>query len=388
MDHIAGTPVHPKVLEAMVPVLKEIFGNPQSFHSAGQAAVLALEEAREKVAKLINAEASEIIFTSNGSEANNLGLKGLAWARRKKGNNVVLSAIEHLSVLNASKGLERLGFTSTLIPVDKYGLVDPSDVKKAISKETVVVSVMLANSEVGTIEPIKEIAEVCRSENVAFHSDAVAAAGVIPIDVNDLGVHALSLSGNQFYGPKGAAALFVKRGTKVLPQIDGGVQEGGKRAGTENLVGIVGMGAAAEIALRDIEIRREKLKSLRDQLVQGISQSVEHVILTGHPDRRLPHHASFCVEFVEGEAMLLNLDVQGISVSSGSACTSKSLKASHVLLAMGLDHALAQGSLVFSLIESLIPEDIEYFLGVFPAIVERLRNMSPLYTEFLQEKEK
>ena len=386
MDHIAGTPVHPEVLEAMLPVLKENFGNPQSFHSAGQSAAQALEEAREKVAKLINAEASEIIFTSNGSEANNLGLKGLAWAHRKKGNHVVLSAVEHQSILNAAKSLERTGFTSTLVPVDKYGLVDPDDVKKAISQETVVVSVMLANSEVGTVEPIKEIAEVCRDENVAFHSDAVAAAGVIPVDVNDLGVHALSLSGNQFYGPKGVAALYVRRGTKVLPQIDGGVQEGGKRAGTENLAGIVGMGTAADISLRDMEHRGKKLKSLREQLVHGISQSVDHVLLTGHPDQRLPHHASFCVEFVEGEAMLLNLDMQGISVSSGSACTSKSLKASHVLLAVGLDHALAQGSLVFSLIESLTSEDIEYFLRVFPAIVERLRNMSPLYTEFLQEK--
>jgi cysteine desulfurase len=388
LDRIAATPLHPQVLEAMLPFLKENFGNPQSLHSVGQEALKAVEEAREKVAQLINSVPSEVFFTSSGSESNNFALKGLALAQQKRGTHIILSAVEHQSVLHSAKSLEKLGFRVSSVPVDEKGLVNPEDVKRSFSKETILVSVILANNEVGTIEPIEEIAEICHSRDVIFHTDAVAAAGNIPVDVNELGVDALSLAGNQFYGPQGSAALFVKKGVRILPFIDGGIQESGRRAGTENVPGIVGLGKAAEIAKKQMEKRIKKVKPLRDRLMKLLPQKVEHVFLTGHPERRLPHHASFCIEFVEGEAMLLNLDMQGISASSGSACTSRALKASHVLLAMGIDHALAQGSLVFSLIEETTSEDIDYLLEVFPPIIERLRKMSPLYTQYLEEKGK
>ncbi len=388
MDHIAGTPLHPRAKVAMLPLLGEKFGNPQNIHSFGQAAAEALEEARARVAGLINAEPSEIYFTSSGSESNNFALKGLAHANRKQGKHIVVSAVEHLSVLNALKSLGRSGYSATQVPVDQQAVIDPDDVRKAITPETTVVSISLANSEVGTVQPhFREIAEVCSSAGVVLHTDAVAAAGVIPVDVRDLGVQALSLAGNQFYGPAGSAALYVRKGTAILPLIDGGIQEHGKRAGAENLPGIAGLGAAAEIAGLEMESRRVKVQPLRDRIIQHLSFEMEHVVLTGHPVNRLPYHASFSVAFVEGEAMLLTLDIQGIAVSSGSACTSKSLKVSHVLLAMGLDHALAQGSLVFSLIDSLTPEDIDYFIEVFPPIIERLRKMSPLYTQYLEEKD-
>ena len=371
---------------AMLPFLRERFGNPQSLHSVGQDALEAIEEARSKVARLIGAEGSEIHFTASGSEANNFALKGMAMARREKGNHLVLSAIEHQSVLHAAKSLERSGFSSTLVGVDRSGLVDPDEVRKAIRKETVLVSVILASSEVGTIEPVAEVARICREAGVPFHTDAVAAAGNIPVDVRELGVDALSLAADQFYGPKGTGALYVRKGVRILPLIDGGIQEGGRRAGTENVAGIVGMGKAAEIAAARLAERQERMKALRDRLIDRLPQKVDRVYLTGHRERRLPHHASFCVEFIEGEAMLLNLDMKGIAVSSGSACTSRALKASHVLLAMGIDHALAQGSLVFSLVDSTTAEDIDYLLEVIPPIIDRLRKMSPLYTKFLQEK--
>jgi cysteine desulfurase len=388
LDHIATTPLHPLALEAMLPFLKESFGNPQSPHSAGQEAAAAVEQAREEAAQLINAHPSEIFFTASGSESNNFALKGLALAHQSRGKNIVLSAIEHQSMLHSAQSLEKLGFSVTLVAVDKYGMVDPAEVEKAISKETVLASIMLANSEVGTIEPVKEIGQVCRSRNILFHTDAVAAVGNIPVDVKELGVDTLSLAANEFYGPKGAAALFIKKGTRILPFIDGGIQEGGRRAGTENVAGIVGLGKAAEIARREMGSRMEKIKPLRDRLIQLLPQKADHVLLTGHPEKRLPHHASFCIEFIEGEAMLLNLDLKGIAASSGSACTSKALKASHVLLAMGLDHATAQGSLVFSLIEGTSAEDIDYLLEVLPPIIDRLRKMSPLYTKYLEEKER
>jgi cysteine desulfurase len=386
MDHIAGTPVHPGVLEAMLPYLREHFGNPQNMHAFGQTAAKALEAARVQVAGLIHAQPHEIYFTSSGSESNNFALKGLALANRKKGKHLVVSAIEHLSVLNSIKSLERLGFSSTQVPVNQQAVIDPKDVRKAITPETTVVSIMLANSEVGTIQPLKEIAAVCREAGVVMHTDAVAAAGVIPVDVEDLDVQALSLAGNQFYGPSGSAALYVRKGTSILPLIDGGIQENGKRAGAENLAGIVGLGRAAEIAAAEMENRMQKALVLRDRMIQYLSFEMEQVLLTGHPINRLPHHASFCAAFVEGEAMLLTLDMQGIAVSSGSACSSKSLKASHVLLAMGLDHALAQGSLVFSLPDQISPEDMDHFIEVFPSIIERLRKISPLYTQYLEEQ--
>jgi len=385
-DHIAATPLHPEALKAMLPFLGEAYGNPQSLHSAGQKALAAVESAREEVAGLIHADGEEVYFTASGSEANNLAVKGLAQAYQAKGRHIVVSAVEHLSVLNPAKGLERLGFSSTTVPVDRTGRVDPAEVEKALRKDTVLVSVMAANGEVGTLQPVAEIARLCRARGVLFHTDAVAAAGSVPLDVKALGVDALSLAGDQFYGPKGAAALFLKRGTKVLPLIEGGIQENGRRAGTENVAGIVGLGKAAAIARAEMEERAARLRPLRDRLVAELPRRVEHIVLTGHPAERLPHHASFCVEFVEGESMLLMLDMQGVSVSSGSACTSKALKASHVLLAMGLDHALAQGSLVFSLIDGNLPADVDHLLAVFPPVIERLRKMSPLYTRFLKER--
>ncbi len=388
LDHIAGTPLHPDVLDAMLPYLKEKFGNPQSLHSIGQEALEAIELAREKVARLINAEPPEIVFTSSGSEANNFALKGLAFAHQGRGKHIILSSIEHQSILHSAKYLEKFGFRFNNIPVDKFGLVDPEDVKKAITDETILVSILLANGEVGTIEPIGEIANVCRDRDVLFHTDAVDAVGNISVDVQALRVDALSLAGNQFYGPKGSAALYVKKGRRILPFIDGGIQESGRRAGTEDVPAIVGLGKAAEIALQEMESRMKRMTILRNKLMKQLPQAAEHVFLTGHPKRRLPHHASFCVEYIEGEAMLLNLDLQGISASSGSACTSRALKASHVLLAMGIDHALAQGSLVFGIVDETTSEDIDYLLDAFPPIIERLRKMSPLYTQYLEEKKK
>jgi len=385
LDRIAAAPLHPEALAAMLPFLKESFGNPQSLHRDGQAVLEAMEAARERVALLIGAEAPEIVFTASGSEANNLAVKGLALAARVKGTHLVVSAVEHPSVLNAVKGLEKLGFTATIVPVDGEGLVDPAAVEKALTSKTTVVSVMLANSEVGTIEPVTEIAALCKRRNILVHTDAVAAAGSIPIDVRALGVDALSLAGAQFYGPKGAAALFLRKGARVLPLIDGGVQEGGRRGGTENVAGIVGLGRAAEIAQVELAGRGARAAALRDRLIDGVLRTYDHVVLTGPRTRRLPYHASFCIRFVEGEALLLSLDMKGIAVSSGSACSSKSLKASHVLLAMGLDHALAQGSIVFSLLAETTAEDIDYVIASLGPIIDRLRTMSPTYTEFLKE---
>jgi len=386
LDHIAATPLRPEVFEAMRPFLTDVFGNPQSLHAAGQEALTAVDAAREEVAALIGATASEIYFTATGSEANNFAVKGMAAGQQARGRHIVVSAVEHTSVLNSVKALERSGFTSTIVPVDRTGLVDPAEVEKALTKETVLVSVMTANSEVGTIEPVAEIAAVCRPRNVLFHTDAVAAAGTVPIDVKALGVDALSLAGDQFYGPKGAAALYVRKGARILPLIDGGIQEGGRRGGTENVAGIAGLGRAAALARAEMASRTAALLPLRDRLLEELPRRIEHVVVTGSRTARLPHHASFCIEFVEGEAMLLFLDMKGIAASSGSACTSKALKASHVLLAMGFDHAIAQGSLVFSLIDGPTDADIETLFEAFPPIVERLRGMSPLYTQYLKER--
>jgi len=386
LDHIAGAPLHPDALEAMLPYLRERYGNPQSLYAAGQTALEAVDNAREQVGRLINAASSEIFFTASGSEANNLAVKGLALAHQNKGDHIIISVVEHQSVLNSAKKLEKAGFSVTEVPVDGYGQVRPDDIRKALRPETVLVSVMLANGEVGTIQPVKDIAKICRDKEVLFHTDAVAAVGNMPVDVKELDVDALSLSANQFYGPKGNGALFLKKGVKIQPQIDGGIQEGGRRAGTENVAGIVGMGKAAEIAITEMDNRIKKVGALRDRMVRELPEAVEHVFLTGHPTERLSHHASFCIEFIEGEAMLLFLDIKGIAAASGSTCSSKTLKASHVLLAMGLEHALAQGSLVFSLNERITEEDVDYLMDVFPPIIDRLRQMSPLYAKYLEEK--
>ncbi len=381
LDHAATTPIRPEVVEAMLPYLREHFGNPLSLHRYGDVPRRAIEEAREKVATLIGAQPNEVYFTASGSEANNMAVKGIAMMARSrgKGNHIVISAIEHQSVLYAAETMGKLGFEVTQVPVDRYGLVDPQAVAEALRDDTVLVSVMLANNEIGTIEPIAEVARVTRARGIPFHTDAVAAVGNIPVKVEELGVDMLSLAGSQFYGPKGAGALYIRRGLRITPLIDGGIQENGRRAGTENVPAIVGLGVAAELASAELEERARRLIPLRDRLIARLSGEIPHVYLTGHPTRRLPHHVSVTVEYIEGESMLLLLNMQGVAASSGSTCTSRALKASHVLTAIGVDPALAQGSLVFTLGEGNTMEDVDYVLEVLPPIVERLRQMSPLY---------
>ena len=385
LDNSATTPVLPEVRDVMLPYLNEAFGNPSCLHEWGDVPRDAMETARGQVAELIGASPEEIIFTSSGTESNNFAVKGLAMAQQKKGKHVVVSAIEHFSVLNSAKTLEKWGFEYSTVPVDKYGLVDPEDVRKAIRDDTILVSVMHANGEVGTIEPIKEIAKITKEKGIPFHTDAVATTGNIPVNVKELGIDTLSLAGNMFYGPKGIAALWVKKGTRILPLLDGGIQEGGRRAGTENVAGIVGLGKAAEMALEQMPSRIEKLTTMRDYLIKELPVKISHVLVTGHPQNRLPGHASFCIEFIEGESMLMLLNAKGVGVTSGSACTSRALQASHVLLAMGLPHEIAQGSLLFGLGIDNTKEDIDYVLEVLPPIVERLRQMSPLYSKFVKQ---
>jgi len=384
LDNAATTPLLSEVREAMIPYLGEAFGNPSCIHEWGDAPREAMETARDQVAQLIGAAPEEVIFTGSGTESNNFAIKGLALAQQAKGKHVVVSAIEHFSVLHSARTLEKWGFELSLVPVDKYGVVDPEDVRKSLRKDTVLVSVMHANGEVGTIEPIQEIAKITRENKVIFHTDAVATAGTIPVNVKELGVDALSLAGNQFYGPKGVGALWVRKGVRIMPFLDGGVQEGGRRAGTENIPAIAGLGKAAELAKATMAERMEHLTQLRDRLLSELPAKIDHVIVTGHPQNRLPGHASFCVKFIEGEAMLMLLNSQGVAVTSGSACTSRALKASHVLIAMGLSHAVTQGSLLFSFGLDNTAEDVDYVLEVLPPIVDRLRQMSPLYAKFIK----
>jgi len=382
LDNAATTPLLPEVREAMMPYLEESYGNPSSLHDWGDAAREAVEQARAQVAQLIGASADEIIFTGGGTESNNFAIKGLALAQQAKGRHVIVSAIEHFSVLHSARTLEKWGFEVSEVPVDKYGVVNPEDVRRAIRKGTVLVSVLHANGEVGTIEPIHEIAKITKEQNIPFHTDAVATAGTIPVDVNKLGVDALSLAGNQFYGPKGVGALWVRKGVRITPLLDGGIQEGGRRAGTENVPAIVGLGKAAELAMTDMVYRIKQLTPLCDHLLKELPSKIDHVVITGHPKNRLPGHASFCVEFIEGESMLMLLNSKGVAISSGSACTSRALKASHVLIAMGVPHELAQGSILFSLGMQNTRDDIDYILEVMPPVVDRLRQISPLYAKF------
>ncbi len=386
LDNSAAAPLLPEVTQAMQAYFEKFYGNPQSMHTWGDAARDAIEEAREKVAALVGGQPDEIIFTSSGTESNNLAIKGLAKAYEKKGKHIVISAIEHFSVMNSAKTLQKNGFEVTHVPVDQHGLIDLDSLADSLREDTILVSVMHANGEVGTIEDIPRISKIAKSKGAVFHTDAVATAGTIPVDVSEMGVDALSLASNPFYGPKGAAALWVRQGIRVIPQLDGGVQEGGRRGGTEDVPAIVGMGKAADIALQEMPARIRHTSALRDRLIDGLIAKMDHVILTGHPQTRLPHNASFCVEFIEGESMLMMLSGKGIAVSSGSACTSKALKASHVLSAMGLPPEIAQGSLLFSLGLRNTAEDIDYVTEVMPPIVERLRQMSPLYSKFLKEQ--
>jgi cysteine desulfurase len=387
MDNASTTPVLPEVREAMLPYLTDLYGNPSCMHEWGDAAREAIEEARSKVANLISVDPEEVIFTSSGTEANNFAVKGLAMAQQAKGKHVIVSTVEHFSVLNSAKTLEKWGFEVTEIPVNKVGLVNPEDIRKAIRKDTVLISVIHGSSEVGVIEPVQEIGKIAKEKNVVFHTDAVATAGTIPVNAKELAADAISLAGNQFYGPKGSGALWVRKGVRIIPLLDGGVQEGGRRAGTENVPAIVGMGKAAEMASQEMARRAKRLNSLRDRLLKEIPARMQRVIVTGPLKDRLPGHASFCVEFIEGEAMIMLLSSQGVAVTSGSACTSRALKASHVLIAMGLTHAVAQGSLLTSIGIHNTEEDIDYVLEVLPPIVDRLRQMSPLYAKY-QKKTK
>ncbi|MDY6836200.1 MAG: cysteine desulfurase family protein [Chloroflexota bacterium] len=386
LDNASGTKVLPEVLDYMTPFMREHYGNPQSMHSWGDYAREAMDEARDRVAQLIGGHAEEIIFTSSGTESNNMAIKGLARAQEPKGRHIVISAIEHFSVMHSAKTMQKLGFDVTQVPVDRYGMVDPDEVARSIRKDTVLVSVMHANGEVGTIQPIQEIAKVVKDAGVVFHTDAVATAGTIPVNVNEIGVDALSLAGNQMYGPRGSGALWVRDGVRIIPFLDGGVQEGGKRAGTEDVPAIVGLSKASELAVSNIRFRMEQQSKLRDILIRELPKRIDHVVLTGHPSNRLPGNASFCIEFIEGEAMLMFLSEEGIAVSSGSACTSKALKASHVLTAMGIAPEIAQGSLLFTMGLDNTEADISYALDTLPPIVDRLRQMSPLYSKFQKEQ--
>lgn len=378
LDHAATTPLHPEVSSLMSEFMAETFGNPSSLHSFGREARKWMEEAREKVASLIGAAPEEIVFTSGGTEADNLAILGAAWSRQKKGNHLITSAIEHHAVLDTCKFLAKNGFEVTFLSVDRYGMVDPDEVRKAIRKETILITIMHANNEIGTIEPIEEIGKVAREHGVVFHTDAVQTAGKIPVNVDTLGVDLLSLSAHKIYGPKGVGALYVRKGVQLKPVLHGGGQEKKYRSGTENTIGIVGFGKAAEIAARDLEQEFSRTRALRDRLIQGVFEKIPEVRLNGHPEQRLPHNANFSFSYVEGESLILGLDLQGIAASSGSACSSRSLKPSHVLAALGLPPELIHGSVRMTLGRANTESDVDYVLEVLPGIVARLRQFSPL----------
>ncbi|MCK4926466.1 aminotransferase class V-fold PLP-dependent enzyme [Candidatus Aerophobetes bacterium] len=380
-DYANTGPVDPRVLKEMMPYFQEVFGNPSSLHDFGQTAAEAVDKAREKVAGLIGSSKEEIIFTASSTEANNFALKGIALANRRRGEHIIISQIEHFSVLHPAKTLEKWGFEVTYLPVDKYGLVDPSRVEEAITRETILISIMHANNEIGTIEPIEEISKVARKKGVYLHSDASATVGIIPVNVQKLGVDALTFSAQSLYGPKGAGVLFLKKGVRIMPLMEGGIQEEGRRPGTENVPAIVGLGKASELAKAELEERSKILTPLRDKLMRELPQRIKDLRINGHPERRVPNNVDVCVEFVEGESILMLLNSKGIAVSSGSACTSRALKASHVLTAIGVPAAVAQGSLLFSLGVGNNEEEVDYLLETLPPIVERLRQMSPLYKE-------
>jgi cysteine desulfurase len=373
LDNAATTPTHPDVWKAMRPFLRDSFGNPSSMHSAGQEARVAVEEARDKVASLVGAGSEEIVFTSGGTEADNYALKGTAYASDGVKNHIITTSIEHHAVLETCKFLERLGFTVTYLPVDGSGLVDPDDVKRAITTKTMIISVMHANNEVGTIEPVVEIGRIAREAGISFHCDAVQTAGHIPVKVDDLGVDMLAMSAHKLGGPKGVGALYVRKGTRIISFMHGGEQEKGRRASTENVPGIVGFGKAAEIAQRESDRQEARLTSLRDRLAGGLMARMDGIRLNGHPTRRLPGNVNLSVEGVDGEYMLLNLSARGICISTGSACSASSKEPSHVLLALGLSHEQARGSIRLSLGRETSERDINRVLAVLPEVVAGLR---------------
>ncbi len=381
MDNGATTRTHPEVLKAMEPYFLENYGNPSSVHSFGRDALQGIEKAREQVRKLINArDPQEIIFTSGGTESDNLAIIGFAMANRKKGKHIITSAIEHHGVLHPCEYLEKeMGFSVTYLPVDKTGMVAVEDFQKAIREDTIMASIMMGNNEIGTVQPIKELAEASKDRGVVFHTDAVQAVGNMPVDVQDLGIDMLSLSAHKFHGPKGVGALFVRKGIKLHPHMHGGAQEKNRRGSTHNTTGIIGLGKAAEIAGKNLPEKVEKITRLRDKLIQGIEENIDEIVFNGHREKRLPGNVNFCFRYIEGESLLLSLDLEGIAASSGSACTSGSLDPSHVLLATGLSHEVAHGSLRLTLSLFNEEEEVDYIIERLPGIVDKLRQMSPLY---------
>ena len=380
MDHAATTPVDPRVVEVMLPYFTEKFGNASSIYSLGRESRRAIEEARRTVAQILNAKPEEIIFTSCGSESDNLAIRGVAFAQKQrgKGNHIITSPIEHHAVGHTVEQLAKhFGFEVTLVPVDKHGVVDPDEVRKAIRKDTILISIMYANNEVGTVEPIAEIGKIAREYGIPFHTDAVQAAGALDLDVEKLNVDLMSLSGHKFYAPKGVGILYVRKGTPLLPMQTGGGHERNRRAGTENVPYIVGVATALKLAYEERDEANRRIRTLRDKLVAGVLERIPDSYLTGHPTQRLPNNASFVIKNAEGESILLGLDAKGVCASSGSACTSGSLEPSHVLLAMGIPPEEAHGSLRLTLGKGTTEEDVDYVLEVLPPIVERLRAMSP-----------
>ena len=386
MDYAAGKPVESRVAEAMLPYAKSSWGNPSSLHTLGQEAKRALEEARGRIAELIHAEKKEnIIFTSGATESNNMAIKGVANRNKDRGTRVITSSVEHMSVVNPIKSLTTKGFEAIFLPVDRYGFVLLDRLEKELTDKTILVSIVYANSEIGTIEPIKEISKIVHGKNAYLHVDATPACGQIPIDVKNEGIDLLTISSNDMYGPKGVGALYVKDGVRLEPLLHGGGQERGLRSGTENLPGIVGFGKAAEIAKEEMQTASPRLEKLRERLIEGLLKPIPYSFLNGHPTRRLPDNASVRYDFIEGESMLLSLDIEGVFTSSGSACTSKTLEPSHVLLALGLKHEEAHGSLMFTLGKENTEEEVDYVISLMPGIVKRLRAMSPLTPKELND---
>lgn len=388
MDYAATTYVKPEVLNEMLPYFTENFGNPSSIYSLSRETRKAIDKSRDRVAKAINAETNEIYFTAGGSEADNWALKGVAFANKNKGNHIITTKIEHHAILHACEYLEKHGFEVTYLPVDEYGFVSLKDLESAITDKTILVSIMFANNEIGTIQPVKEIGKLCREKKVLFHTDAVQAVGNVPIDVKEMNIDLLSMAAHKIYGPKGTGALYIRRGVKIDNLIHGGGQERARRAGTENIAGIVGLGKSIELAISNMEEHTKRLTTLRDRLIDGLLK-IQYSRLNGPVgDKRLSGNVNICFRFIEGEAILLLLDSMGICASSGSACTSGSLDPSHVLLAIGLPHEIAHGSLRLSLGDGNTEEEIDYTIEMVGKVIQRLRDMSPLWDDFLKKGDK
>ncbi|OOM13607.1 cysteine desulfurase NifS [Clostridium saccharobutylicum] len=387
MDYSATTYVKPEVLEEMLPYFTQKFGNPSSFYGISRETKKAIDKAREQVAKALNCLPDEVYFTGGGSEADNWAIKGIASAHKNKGNHIITTKVEHHAVLHTCQYLEKNGFDVTYLDVDEEGFINLDDLRNAITDKTILVSIMFANNEIGTIQPIKEIGEICKEKKVLFHTDAVQAVGNVPVDVKEMNIDMLSLAGHKIYGPKGIGVLYIKKGIKIDNLIHGGAQERNRRAGTENIASIVGIGRAIELAHNNLEEHMKKLTALRDKLMDGLLE-IPYTRLNGpRGDKRLPGNVNVCFRFIEGESILLSLDFKGVCASSGSACTSGSLDPSHVLLAIGLPHEIAHGSLRLTMGEGSSEEDVDYVLDVVPPIIERLRNMSPLWDDFIKKGE-